>query len=668
MNGLPVLAALALAGALSTAATVASAATAGGTELVPVLRPSLDGFEAEVATLLTERLQQLEELLAAPDVAAAVAAEELGSLGSLYLAYSLPEAAESCLVNAARLAPAEFRWAYMLGTVRQERGDLEAARSNLKAAHDLDPEDRAVVLRLAQIEFELGALDASESLFRDVLEAPGFGAAVHYGLGRIAAARADLPVAIGHFEAALAAQPTASQVRYQLGIAYRRSGDVERAREQLASRGDGQLSFPDPVLEGLGQDALGVEVFLTTGRKARHAGDFDTAIAAFLQAIESDPENVEHRTVLGATLLEVGRFDEAVQIYSDALRMDPDSPAVLYNLAVGLIELARSGEAAAHLRRLLELAPDHVDGRVNLATLSEQAGELSNAEALLAEAIELDPYDIDLRVHRASVLISLGRAAEARGELRRVLDEDPGSAEALVVLGAANEALGSTGDAVAAWERALGLETDEETEARARYFLGRAQLQAGRPELAAEHLRAALSSLPESVQLRQLLAGALGAQGDFDGAAEQYGAVLAVDPADQNARFGRAISLLLAGRERDARDALEGWLTLSAEGVPLKHLLARLLATALDPELRDGARALRLAEEVFQAAPRLDHAETLAMAYAEIGRFDEALSWQQRIIERARASGETARIGQLEARRAQFERREAVRAPWSEGS
>ncbi len=653
--------------ALVVGACLAAPAAGAGLEITPILRPSLDGFEPPVAALLTERLERLEELLASPEATAERAAAELGRLGKLYLVYSLPEAAESCFVNAARLAPGEFEWTYLLGTVRQERRDLEGARSALLAARELAPEAPAVGLRLAQLEFELGDLAAAEELYLGVLEAPGFAAAASYGLGRIAAARGDLPLAIERFERALADQPEASQVRYQLGIALRRTGDLERAREQLADRGSGQLSFPDPVLEGLGEGAPGVEVYLSAGRVARTQGDFETAIAAFRKVVEAQPDEPDHRAVLGATLLESGRVEESVAVYRETLARHPGDAAALYNLALGLVELGEVEEAKAHLQRLVELVPDHVDGRVNLATLCEQSGDLARAEALLAEAIALDPYQPGLRVHRASVLTSIGRATEARRDLRAVLDEDPGNAEALVVLGAANEALGSPGDALAAWQAVLELGAGAETEARARFFLGRSYLQRGQPAAAVDHLRAAAAVLPDSSQLRLLLAGALGAVRDFDGAVAQYSAVLERDPADENASFGKAISLLLAGREAEARAHLERSLEAAPASLPLRHLLARLLATAVEPSVRDGARALELAREVFERAQTLTHAETLAMAHAELGQFDAALEWQGRIIELARAGGQSARLPELEARRTQFERREPVRAPWREG-
>ncbi len=52
--------------------------------------------------------------------------------------------------------------------------------------------------------------------------------------------------------------------------------------------------------------------------------------------------------------------------------------------------------------------------------------------------------------------------------------------------------------------------------------------------------------------------------------------------------------------------------------------------------MRDGGRAVELAQSVVDEHPALNHLETLAMALAEAGRFDDAVTWQQRALEAER--------------------------------
>ena len=77
-------------------------------------------------------------------------------------------------------------------------------------------------------------------------------------------------------------------------------------------------------------------------------------------------------------------------------------------------------------------------------------------------------------------------------------------------------------------------------------------------------------------------------------------------------------------------------MAVAACEVSFTHALARLLAASPDPSLRDGARALELAEQAI-AEPTLQRAETLAMSYAAAGRFDEAVQVQRDLIDQAKS-------------------------------
>jgi cytochrome c-type biogenesis protein CcmH/NrfG len=75
--------------------------------------------------------------------------------------------------------------------------------------------------------------------------------------------------------------------------------------------------------------------------------------------------------------------------------------------------------------------------------------------------------------------------------------------------------------------------------------------------------------------------------------------------------------------------------------------LARLLASSPDRSIRDGRRALDLAQGVFAANPSPVHGETVALALAELGRCDEALTWMKRAVaeaEQAKDVTEAARL------------------------
>ena len=70
--------------------------------------------------------------------------------------------------------------------------------------------------------------------------------------------------------------------------------------------------------------------------------------------------------------------------------------------------------------------------------------------------------------------------------------------------------------------------------------------------------------------------------------------------------------------------------------------LACLLATASDPALRDGTQAVALAEQACKATGYANAVmlTTLAAAYAETGRYEEAVATGQKACDVAASNGE----------------------------
>jgi TPR repeat protein len=87
------------------------------------------------------------------------------------------------------------------------------------------------------------------------------------------------------------------------------------------------------------------------------------------------------------------------------------------------------------------------------------------------------------------------------------------------------------------------------------------------------------------------------------------------------------------GIERDHAKALK-WLQKAVEQgyAPARNDLAWLLATCPDANIRDGARAVVLAEQAVDESPDAAKLDTLAAAYAEVGRFEDAIATQRRVI------------------------------------
>ncbi|MBI4538338.1 MAG: tetratricopeptide repeat protein [Gemmatimonadetes bacterium] len=133
-------------------------------------------------------------------------------------------------------------------------------------------------------------------------------------------------------EARLARQPGGPAFA-PLADAYRRAGDLERAREL--------------VEEGLARHPAYATGHVVAGRVGRDAGDADAAAAAFRRVLELDPENVVALRNL-AELAEAARqMREALRHYRTLRALDLRDPAVAEGVARLSAELGEEAETMA---------------------------------------------------------------------------------------------------------------------------------------------------------------------------------------------------------------------------------------------------------------------------------------------------------------------------------
>ena len=181
-------------------------------------------------------------------------------------------------------------------------------------------------------------------------------------------------------------------------------------------------------------------------------------------------------------------------------------------------------------------------------------------------------------------------------------------------------------------------------------------------EPAVVKLREAREISPGDVRILFQLASVLTSQGRLEEAGPVFAEVVALDPRNSAARRGEITALLFAGRYSDARLKLEEGLTALPRDGQLAHTLARLCATAPLDKVRNGELALQLALKVYEIRKTYETGETVAMAYAETGRFDEALEIQRDLIDQAEKAGESARVEALRERLLSYLRNEPWRA------
>lgn len=156
---------------------------------------------------------------------------------------------------------------------------------------------------------------------------------------------------------------------------------------------------------------------------------------------------------------------------------------------------------------------------------------------------------------------------------------------------------------------------------------------------AAFHFEHALERRGNDPELRLKLGMARLHNGEIDKAIQQFEQAIQLRPTafsyhQLGTAYLRLSEIGVAIQQFDTALKLDPTFTASANN------LAWLLSTTGDDTLRDGERAVQLAEGVCQSAPTVGNFDTLAAAYAEVGRFEDAVRTAQESVRLAKAAGD----------------------------
>lgn len=416
------------------------------------------------------------------------------------------------------------------------------------------------------------------------------------------------------------------------------------------------------------------------GHLYKDQGANDKSTSSFEQALDLRPDDVSTLIWLGEAYLAKDRPDEAAPKFARARSLQPRTAAALAGL--GRVALAKREYASAvtHLEEALALDPRADVVHYSLAMAYRGLGDLAKAEAHLQQRGEADvavpdPLMQDVRgmLRSATAYESLGISALERGDsaaatmyFRKGIELSPETASLHHRLGTA---LFLQGDARAGQEHFEAALRIAPGFARAHYSLGVLMASTGQYQRAEERLSAAVQSEPDYIEARLLLADILRHSGRPRESLPHYGHVLGIDPRLVDARLGQALALVGMGQYQQARDRLTEATSAHPNQPDLLQALARLLAAAPDPRVRDGRRAVALMQELVkvQRTPELN--ETMAMAYAETGEYQQAVGWQREAMTAAEQAGRDLHVRQQMTENLRlFERGEPCRTPWREGT
>jgi len=165
----------------------------------------------------------------------------------------------------------------------------------------------------------------------------------------------------------------------------------------------------------------------------------------------------------------------------------------------------------------------------------------------------------------------------------------------------------------------------------------------GQPDEAMVHYEEAIKFQPSYADAYYNRGNILFAEGRIDEAMTDWEKTLQLRPNDADAHTCLGNALLRRGSVKEAIAQYETAIALAPEDPHSRINIAWVLATAPDPSIRDGIKAVEFAQRAMELSRGRDpnFLRTLAAAYAESGRFSEAITTAKQAIVVATMQGKS---------------------------
>ncbi|MBX7168935.1 MAG: tetratricopeptide repeat protein [Pirellulales bacterium] len=389
---------------------------------------------------------------------------------------------------------------------------------------------------------------------------------------------------------------------------------------------------------------------LLRARAASAQGETVTAQSALTEALERDPNFVAAMVERGSLSLAAGDKAAAESVFAAALKLAPDEVAALDGYGQSLSGSIRGHDAIAAFRRALKFDPHRAETHLHLGHALLHNGDTQGALASFETALSLRPGSAAAYLGLAmanSRFPEQDREAIYRSidNAQKALQVNPQLAEARALLIAGHrrlsELLSAEGQTAAAEEELQAILQIAPDEFETLCTLGNLLLTQQRYAEAEARFKGSLGVQPSHLESRYGLGIAYWSLNNPAEAEACFREVLAARPNHPGSLYQLALIQSSNGR---IAEALAGYRAALAEKdhfarwPSAANNLAWILATCEDEQYRNGEEAVMWAKQVFdlylqqQPPDFLEYVDTLAAAYAEAGKFSDAIDLARRAV------------------------------------
>ena len=239
------------------------------------------------------------------------------------------------------------------------------------------------------------------------------------------------------------------------------------------------------------------------------------------------------------------------------------------------------------------------------------------------------------------------RYNQARAMCKQMISQKPDFWGSYYVLGRINAEQGNSDEAARNWQEAIRLRPDY---SKTHNKLANELKKQGKADEAISHYRQALQIDPDYAEVHNNLGVMLKLQGNTTEAIRHYQKALQIDPDITGIYYNLANIYFQQGKIDLAIENYKQILTIEPDSAKAMNYLAWFLAAFGEEEYHNPQQAIKLAEHAcelinYENASFLD---TLSVAYAAVGRFDEAIKIAEKAVNLARSENDLKLVNEIQ--------------------
>lgn len=338
------------------------------------------------------------------------------ALAKHYADSKRPSEAVGVLVEAQKNVEITAEVRRLLGWAQLQRGELDKAIEQFRAAIEEEPRDSASVFGLAEAYRRKRMFDDAESALDQVASLDAKFPGLQLERGRLAEARGDMDAAIAGYRAALEQSPEDVALKSRLGAAMVLTGRLDEAEALLR--------------EVLKVQPYAAEAEHYLGRVELERGQVEASRLRFERSVRLAPENGTYRMYVAWAALESNEMTSALRELENAIKLDPNLGDAYWLRARIRIRAGTVRDGLADLKRALELNPNRVEAWAAMGECHYQLGEVKKAVDDFEKAVAGQPDNAYWWYRLGRLQLDEGQRGKALGSLSKSVElGDPTPAE-----------------------------------------------------------------------------------------------------------------------------------------------------------------------------------------------------------------------------------------------